>query len=194
MGNVTTNSSQDAASQPQKTARHKRGSGRERVLDAYAQVLRQDGAGAATLDEVARRAEISKGGLLHHFGSKEALMEGLLKRMEDANELEVTQIFGNTDHAIADYLRSCLQAEDEYSDSFMAILKLAGTGNEHLDESLRRSFATWQTAIDNVVDDPILARIIQLVGDGLYVNALIGSTSDERDTDMIEWLQNRTTH
>jgi AcrR family transcriptional regulator len=51
---------------------------RERLLDAAVKTMREGGASAFTLDEVARTANVSKGGLLHHFPAKEALLETLL--------------------------------------------------------------------------------------------------------------------
>ncbi len=189
---VTTNSGDSATSQPEKTARHKRGSGRERVLDAYAQVLREEGETAATLDEVARRADISKGGLLHHFGSKEALMEGLLGRMKELNEQDIAATMRAGGDGIAAYLHSSMQAEDDYSDTFIAILKLAGSGHENVDQALRAAFNAWQDELDKVISDPVLSRLVQLVGDGLYVHALIGRDVDELDLQVIDRLTKRT--
>ena len=54
---------------------------RESVLDAFEAILIDDGERAATMDATARAAGVSKGGLLYHFGSKEALETGLLERL-----------------------------------------------------------------------------------------------------------------
>ena len=51
---------------------------RERILAAAIEVIRTDGAANLTLDRVATAAGVSKGGFLYHFGSKDALMAGLL--------------------------------------------------------------------------------------------------------------------
>lgn len=53
---------------------------RERVLDAAENIVSRQGAGFLTLDAVAAGAKVSKGGMLYHFKSKEALLEGLLDR------------------------------------------------------------------------------------------------------------------
>jgi AcrR family transcriptional regulator len=50
---------------------------REKLLDAYAELLRDEGERAATLEAVAAKAGVSKGGLLYHFRTKEALAEAL---------------------------------------------------------------------------------------------------------------------
>lgn len=54
---------------------------RERLLDAAEAVVIEQGVGAMTLDAVAARAGISKGGLLYHFPSKEAVVLGMVSRI-----------------------------------------------------------------------------------------------------------------
>ena len=56
---------------------------REAVLDAFESLLIEVGERAATLDAVARRAGVSKGGLLYHFPNKEALIAVLLDRLDE---------------------------------------------------------------------------------------------------------------
>ena len=53
---------------------------RVKLLDAAATVVRRDGIQAMTLARVAEEAGVSKGGLLHHFGSKEELVTGMLEQ------------------------------------------------------------------------------------------------------------------
>ena len=53
---------------------------RDRLLDAAERVVVESGATHLTLDAVAKSAGVSKGGLLYHFPSKEALLEGMLSR------------------------------------------------------------------------------------------------------------------
>ncbi|MDP4025279.1 TetR/AcrR family transcriptional regulator [Methylobacterium sp. NEAU 140] len=50
------------------------------ILDAADAVLRQGGARALTIDAVAAAAKLSKGGVLHHFASKDALVLALVVR------------------------------------------------------------------------------------------------------------------
>ena len=50
---------------------------RESVLDAFEAILIDEGERAATMDATARAAGVSKGGLLYHFASKDALESGV---------------------------------------------------------------------------------------------------------------------
>jgi AcrR family transcriptional regulator len=52
----------------------------EIILDAANAVLRERGAGGLTIDAVATAAGLSKGGVLHHFASKDALVSALVAR------------------------------------------------------------------------------------------------------------------
>ena len=61
-----------------------------KVLDAAEKVLLERSAAAFTLDAVAVRAQVSKGGLMYHFPSKEALLTALVARAVTA-----------VDHALA---------------------------------------------------------------------------------------------
>ncbi|WP_295807417.1 TetR/AcrR family transcriptional regulator [uncultured Nitratireductor sp.] len=52
---------------------------REKILTAAAEIVREAGAGSMSLDAVAARAGVSKGGLLYHFASKSKLFEALVE-------------------------------------------------------------------------------------------------------------------
>jgi len=56
---------------------------RTRILDAAEAIVRGRGVAQLTLEAAAREAGVSKGGLLYHFASKEALLTALLGRMAE---------------------------------------------------------------------------------------------------------------
>ena len=72
-----------------------RPSRREQLLDAAVAVIRRDGAAALTLDAVAAEAGVSKGGVLYHFASKRALIDGLLERWLDEFGARLVSAFGD---------------------------------------------------------------------------------------------------
>ena len=55
-------------------------SAREKIIDAAEQVVIEAGARHLTIEAVASKAGISRGGLLYHFPSKEALLKGMMDR------------------------------------------------------------------------------------------------------------------
>ncbi len=54
---------------------------RDRLLDAAEAVVIEQGVSAMTLEAVATRANVSKGGLLYHFPSKDAIVQGMVSRI-----------------------------------------------------------------------------------------------------------------
>lgn len=50
------------------------------ILDAAEQLIRRSGTRTLTIDAVAAEAQLSKGGMLHHFASKDALITALAER------------------------------------------------------------------------------------------------------------------
>lgn len=49
---------------------------RERILEAATTIAVEDGPKQLTLDNVAKKCGMSKGGLIHHFPNKDALLTG----------------------------------------------------------------------------------------------------------------------
>ncbi len=68
---------------------------RDLLLNAALQVVTQDGFGAMTLDAVARTAGVSKGGLIHYFPSKDALVAGMLDYYGEQLERELDRRAAN---------------------------------------------------------------------------------------------------
>src|SRR5687767_9360847 len=54
---------------------------RDKILEAAAELVGDVGARRLTLDAVAERAGLSKGGLLYNFPSKDALLQGMVERL-----------------------------------------------------------------------------------------------------------------
>ncbi len=52
---------------------------RDRICEAALRVANRDGLLAMTLDKVAKEAEVSKGGVMYHFRSKDELIRGVLE-------------------------------------------------------------------------------------------------------------------
>ena len=81
---------------------------RTRVLDAAEAIIRAQGVPALTLAEAARGAGISKGGLLYHFASKEALLVGLMQRLAHRITADYQAILADQPPGPGRTLRACL--------------------------------------------------------------------------------------
>jgi len=83
-----------------------RDSTRQRLLSAAADVAREQGSGNLSLDAIALRAGVSKGGLLYHFPTKAALLRELVQHFIDEFEarLETATRTKTNGNALAAYV------------------------------------------------------------------------------------------
>jgi AcrR family transcriptional regulator len=77
---------------------------RRQILDGAREVFLKDGFDAASMNEIARRAGVSKGTLYVYFASKEALFEALI-REEKSEQAERTCQADHNDHDVEKVLR-----------------------------------------------------------------------------------------
>lgn len=154
---------------------------RDLILDALETLLLEGGSSAATLEAVAARAGVSKGGLLYHFGSKEALYEGFLARLRTSAAEDAERTKSAPQGLIAAYLDVSTVPDDPGTRSVLAALRLVGVQEVDVESALADTFESWYAVIAQEITDPTLARLVQLVGDGLYLHALIGSARPEAD-------------
>lgn len=149
---------------------------RARLLDAAAVVVRRDGIQAMTLARVAEEAGVSKGGLLHHFGSKEELVSGLLEQtLADASDHLDELTAGDEPGAFARaYLEFVRRPDEHQADSATAIFAAAAAGDGELGPAAD-VFAAWQRRLmhDDGLD-PALGLLARIVGDGLWLIDLFG--------------------
>jgi AcrR family transcriptional regulator len=82
----------------------------EAILDAAVNVLAERGL-AAPLEEIARRAGVSKQTIYNHYGSKAELLRALMERRVDqiAATLDVPGAEANPEQALAGFARTIMQ-------------------------------------------------------------------------------------
>ena len=152
----------------------------EKQLDAAEARILSGGPGGLVLDTIAADAGVSKGGLLYHFPSKEALVAGLCERMLDGFErtlASLTEADGTPGSWTRAYLASTVtqngRPADESAQLMAAILATLGRDSAHL-EAVREHFARWHRRIAQDGIDPQAAIIVRLAADGLWLSSLLG--------------------
>ncbi len=161
-------------------------SARDRILDAFEELLIEHGERASTLDAVARNAGVSKGGLLYHFASKDALVEGVLARLAAEVELDLERMRTAPAGPVDYFIRTSVSSQSQLDRTIIAVARLAQGANPRARQSLQRMQADWLSIIEQAVHDPAVARAVMLLGDGMYYNsamlpsaeALISSDAD----------------
>ncbi|MET8049355.1 MULTISPECIES: TetR/AcrR family transcriptional regulator [unclassified Streptosporangium] len=138
---------------------------RGELLDAAEDLLSDQGSQALTLATVAERAGCSKGGLLYHFSTKEALIKGMVERLiEEFDELIAAQ---GHDTYTKNYLAATFAAVRSGRLRRWAVVTGA-SGNLYLLAPLRVAMARWHREGLDSEPDPEAAQIVRLACEGLW--------------------------
>ncbi|MGV9674436.1 TetR/AcrR family transcriptional regulator [Nocardia sp. NPDC003482] len=157
---------------------------RDRILDALETLLVDRGMSQVTLENVAATAGISKGGLLYHFKSKDALLAGLVRRLGDRTAEQLAQARAQGRSVAEWYLQTPNLDNDSdalelalYRSMVAAMRTVEGPQDDEDDEvrgALTEVMSSWNDGLTDELDDPVRADLIRLVGDGVYLRALLG--------------------
>lgn len=147
---------------------------RDRLLDAFEELLVTGGSRAATLDAVAARAEVSKGGLLYHFPSKDGLVDGMLERLREQGHEDVEQMRTSRDGPVAFYLKTSTNTGSDFDRALVATARIAQESDARGRDALADLREGWFRVLAEHLGDNALARTVQLIGDGLYFDDTTG--------------------
>ncbi len=164
----------------------------DRLLDAAERLVVARGASHLTLDAVAQEAGVSKGGLLYHFPSKAALLEGMVRRhisdLEERADRYAAEAAGATGAPpspackVAGRLRALLDKGETHREMGAAMLA-AAAGNPALMDPCRESY---RQVVDEMAKCPQSferAAVLHLAVDGLLMSDLLNLspfTAEER--------------
>jgi len=165
----------------------KRGSGaatRRSVLVAAAEIVVRDGASKLTLDAVAERCDLSKGGLLHHFSTKDSLIAAMIEDVAGQFESDLQRNMqgehGPGSFARA-FLRACVDREGivKRTIKVSAGIVAAVAINAQLLAPLRKRYGEWSARLEDDGIDPAIAELVRSAADGLWLGSVLelGSTS-----------------
>jgi AcrR family transcriptional regulator len=169
---------------------------RDRLLQATSHIIQTQGVERLTLDAVAKEAQVSKGGLLYHFASKEALVVGVIQYLMDDFDAAIVHELAQ-DHAPnspGKWLRAYVQATFNYKIlpiSLITSLFSAVTNNpEELLKPVQSRFDDWQQKMEVSGLDPVRANLVRLATDGLGTNEMFGLsvTDDAMRQQLLEML------
>jgi AcrR family transcriptional regulator len=169
---------------------HRASSTPERILAAAARVVWRDSVRRLTLEAVAREAHLSKGGVLDHFATKEALIQALLARLLQSCERDPEGPPQDAEPGRwtrASVRRQCAPVWPSPGDADLPHAREAGAGfllaattHPRGLEPLRARFQAWQQAIERDGIDPVWATVVRLAADGFWLATLLGLWSPSR--------------
>lgn len=148
------------------------------ILDAANQIVLTQGVEHLTLEATAREAGISKGGLLYHFPSKEALIAGMIQYYlerftRDFNASAQDDRGPSSGQWTRAYLETTF-ADNERHPRMSPGLLAAISVDPSLLHPLQFTFAEWVARLEQDGIDPVLATIARLAADGLWLVELFG--------------------
>ena len=144
------------------------------MLDAFERILVDESARAATLDATARAAGVSKGGLLYHFASKDALEAALIERLQALVDADIANIENAAEGPVAYFVRSSVMDDDELDRVIVATSRLAQGGHSGATTALREMRERWEAVLRPHTRDAAALDLVMLVSDGLYFNNALG--------------------
>lgn len=175
---------------------------KDRILDAAEDLVLREGSARLTLDAVAAEAKVSKGGLLYHFPSKDALIQGMVERLIALFHLTHTSIMAADPEPIGRWTRAYLEqmrcAENDpflaRADRVSAALVAASAADPSLLDPLRACYRDWQSHLENDGIDPVSASIVRLAADALWMGGLfaIPGPGPKLAAEVIERLKQMT--
>lgn len=151
-----------------------RTSKREHILEAVLSVVESEGVSAVTFESVSAASGLSKGGLLYHFPTKEAMIEALHERIATQWEKELTSALGKDpatateDERLASYAR--VGARPATGPELLLMLESAASGSQSA--PWREVMARWlPDAREADPNDPQVLRrfTARLAADGLWL-------------------------
>lgn len=150
---------------------------RASVLDAAFAAARR-GAGRFTIDAVAREAGVTKGAVLHHFPSKEALAGAMLERELDAFEAAIERnLAQEPEGMVGRWLRAYARASFEAGVPHAGVSEavLAGVASDTgVLSSYEARCAAWR---EKAMEDGLLrarAEAVRLAVDGAATAEMFG--------------------
>lgn len=144
---------------------------RDRILDAAEHIVTADGARHLTLDAVAQVAGVSKGGLLYHFPTKDALLAGMIERHMDQLNARCSAERAHlpaagTSSELKAWILGVLQPHRVREEAGAALLA-AAANNPALLDGVRRRYAEHVAQLQSLGDGFARAAVILLAVDGL---------------------------
>jgi AcrR family transcriptional regulator len=156
------------------------GDTKSRILDAAEEVVLRDGVARLTLEAAAAEAGLSKGGILYHFPTRDALVaamvDAIIVSFDEDIERELAGQSGPGSFTRA-YLRATMTPSapsDEGDDRLGAAVIAAAAAQPALLIPLQQAAERWQARLEDDGLDPAVATMVRLASDGLWLCDLFG--------------------
>lgn len=149
---------------------------RAAVLAAAETIVKDIGAANLTFDELVRRSGITRGGILYHFPSKDALLESLVEHDIAQWRACLAQKRARADDAdgpVVSYIASSTEPDEETARLCAGLLS-ATSSSKRLTDPWRRYFEEHHAEVTRQSADPALTAVLMLAAEGLFWMETLG--------------------
>lgn len=151
---------------------------KRRILDAAAAMAVNHGLAAITLDGVAKAAGVSKGGLLHHYATRQALVESLFADILARLEAVVTALIEGDSDRRGRFTRAYVTAVSTPGQSRLES-KLLGACSlaMSMEPGLAAQWAEWTARClsRHGEEDSVTGRLVRYAADGIWLEDATGA-------------------
>jgi AcrR family transcriptional regulator len=156
-----------------------RRSKKQALLDAATALVADRGYAALTLDAVGVAAGVSKGGVLYHFPTKDALVSAMVEALATAFDADQRAAHDADPLAPGAWTRAYLTAgsaaPQHASEDLAMVALLAAVGHDpSLLEPIQGRYRTWTERLDTDGLAGVDAHVVRLAADGLWAADLFG--------------------
>lgn len=150
---------------------------RGEILAAACLIAKTQGVDKLTLEAVAKKAGVSKGGLLHHFPNKEALIKSMVEDQTDRFVSDFRSRAAKNAGTEGAWSRAYVEstsADIQNGNGLGTALITALFTNPELLTRYQEEYSAWQKHIENDGIDPAVATLVRLAADGLWFSEMFG--------------------
>jgi AcrR family transcriptional regulator len=153
--------------------RFMRQSNRSQILEAAVRVIHRDGVTGITFDSVAAEANVTRGGMMYHFPSREALLLAIHQQLADQWELSLASIAGKSapDATVVERARAYADTAAHSANRAELLLLLDSSTGSDLNQPWEGVLDRWAAPAPKPGSDSAeIARFIaRLASDGLWM-------------------------
>lgn len=155
----------------------------DKILDAAEDIVLERGSTHMTLEAVAARAGVSKGGLIYHFPSQRDLLKGMLVRFQEFMERHIVRCRARLPDTPAREIKTYIMAWFAFGDEYRRVasaLLAAVTRDPGLLNDAREKHLEAMRRVLGSATDPERTVILALAAEGVWISSLMGLSSFDK--------------
>jgi len=136
--------------------------------------------GIPSLNELAHASGISKGGLLHHFPTRQALLEAIAHHGITSVDSALEEAH-NGGSVLRTWLELSLPRGEDVAlfQALASVFFASKSSSENLAKMVADANQRWENLLDRQLGSISAAQVARLLGDGLLLGAVSGSITQE---------------